>query len=181
MARQVTVVLCLNKKRGTYKNVRNKGESTFLVKTEIRMISIRCWATATAAIRQGGPWEPESDVTLAPASLSLSEAIAKGSASKFALISSARSTHKSAAFLCAWPSAYAKGRLPKLARIFEFYKSKKYIYYTQVTNQILLELNNKVLTVILAYRNPPSFECAPGATFHQLHHQEWGSAAGHSR
>lgn len=63
------------------------------------LINIRCCATATAAIRQGGPWEPESEVTLAPASLSLSEAIAKGSASKFALISSARSTHKSAAFL----------------------------------------------------------------------------------
>lgn len=89
------------------------------------MINIRCWATATAAIRHGGPWEPESEVTLAPASLSLSEAIAKGSASKFALISSARSTHKSAAFLCAWPSAYANGRLPKLARIFEFYKKKE--------------------------------------------------------
>ncbi len=71
----------------------------------MKVLNIRCWATATAAIRQGGPWEPESEVTLAPASLSLSEAIANGSASKFALISSARSTHKSAAFLCAWPSA----------------------------------------------------------------------------
>lgn len=89
---------------------------------EMKVINIRCCATATAAIRQGGPWEPESEVTLAPASLSLSEAIAKGSASKFALISSARSTHRSAAFLCAWPSAYANGRLPKLARIFEFYE-----------------------------------------------------------
>lgn len=108
----------------------------------MKVTDIRCWATATAAIRQGGPWDPESDVTLAPASLSLSEAIAKGSASKFALISSARSTHKSAAFLCAWPSAYAKGRLPKLARIFEFYKKnntankhqtnyiKKYVLHT---------------------------------------------------
>lgn len=90
----------------------------------MKVINIRCWATATAAIRQGGPWEPESEVTLAPASLSLSEAIAKGSASKFADISSARSTHRSAAFLCAWPSAYANGLLPKLARIFEFYKEK---------------------------------------------------------
>lgn len=70
-------------------------------KAEIEVINIRCCATATAAIRQGGPWEPESEATLAPASLSLSEAIAKGSASKFALISSARSTHRSAAFLCA--------------------------------------------------------------------------------
>lgn len=93
-------------------------------KFEMKVINIRCWATATAAIRQGGPWEPESEVTLAPASLSLSEAIAKGSASKFADISSARSTHRSAAFLCAWPSAYANGLLPKLARIFEFYKEK---------------------------------------------------------
>lgn len=89
------------------------------------MINTRCWATATAAIRQGGPWEPESEVTLAPASLSLSEAIANGSASKFALISSARSTQRSAAFLCAWPSAYANDRLPKLARIFEFYRQMK--------------------------------------------------------
>lgn len=95
------------------------------IKAVMKGIDIRCWVTATAAIRQGGPWEPESDVTLAPASLSLSEAMANGSASKFALISSARSTHRSAAFLCAWPSAYAKGRLPKLARIFEFYKTVK--------------------------------------------------------
>ena len=107
------------------------------IQTEMKMIDIRCWGTAIAAIRQGGPWEPESDVTLAPASLSLSEAMAKGSASKFALISSARSTHKSAAFLCACPSAYANGRLPKLARILEFYKT------ATVMRKSVQELNNK--------------------------------------
>lgn len=74
----------------------------------------------TAAMRQGGPCKPESDATLAPASLSLSEAMAKGRASKLALISSERSTQRSAAFLWAWPSAYANDRHPKLARTFVF-------------------------------------------------------------
>lgn len=59
---------------------------------------LRCWVEATAAMRHGGPCEPGSDATLVPASLSLSEAIAKGKASKLALISSERSTHRSAAF-----------------------------------------------------------------------------------
>lgn len=52
---------------------------------------------ATAAILQGGPWVPGSEAMLVPASLSLSEAMAKGKASKLALISSARSRHRSAA------------------------------------------------------------------------------------
>lgn len=152
MARQITVVFCLIREGSYVKQLvlvgllqsilwiilsdcqhhledictisKRKKYTLWLTenKVVIKVKNIRCWATATAAIRQGGPWEPESEVTLAPASLSLSEAIANGSASKFALISSARSTHRSAAFLCAWPSAYAKGRLPKLARIFAFYK-----------------------------------------------------------
>lgn len=59
--------------------------------------SLRCCAVATAAIRHGGPWVPGSDAILVPASLSLSDAMAKGRASKLALISSARSVHRSAA------------------------------------------------------------------------------------
>lgn len=66
---------------------------------------LRCWGVATAAILHGGPWVPGSDATLVPASLSLSDAMAKGRASKLALISSARSVHRSAALRWACPSA----------------------------------------------------------------------------
>lgn len=59
-----------------------------------------------------------------PASLSLSEAMAKGKASKLALISSARSAHRSAALRWACPSAYANGREPKLARVLVFWKGQ---------------------------------------------------------
>lgn len=85
-----------------------------------RWCGLRCWAVATAAIRHGGPWVPGSDAILVPASLSLSDAMANGRASKLALISSARSVHRSAALRWACPSAYANGREPKLARVFVF-------------------------------------------------------------